>query len=183
MKNLIAPQLLAEFKTKPVPMAQIETFLDSNADISAATLCKLIDVPVQQFYNWRNEVKKKGLPPTKLAAFNVNPVSGGGKYSAEDKLALAKRYEMLEPSKRAELLRTYAIYQSDIKRWQEMADVAALESLGKRKIRSDKQSAETKMIESLKKDLLARDKKIEKLEILVTIQKKLSALLSESEST
>ncbi len=123
------------------------------------------------------------MPPTKPAAFSVHPVSGGGKYSGEDKLALAKRYELLEPQKRAELLRTYGIYQSDIKRWQEMADAAAVESLSKRKTRSDRQPAEAKMIESLKKDLQTRDKKIEKLEILVTIQKKLSALLSESEST
>lgn len=186
MKNLIAPEILAEFRKKPVPMEKIISYLDAHPDVTAATICKLVDVPVQQLYNWRLDAKKRDL--SKVARrggseFTVIAVSGGGKYSAEDKLALMKQYEKLEGPHRTELLRKYAIYQSDIRRWQEAADQAALESLGKRKTRSDKQPAEMKLVENLKKDLLARDKKIEKLQTLVTIQKKLSLLLDESEST
>ena len=185
MKNLIAPEMLAEFRKKPVEMEKVVAYLDAHPDVTAATLCKLIDIPVQRLYNWRNDVKKNASVPqsSRRTEFTVVPVATGGKYSPEDKLALMKQYDKLDGPGRTKLLREYALYQSDIRRWQEAADQAALESLGKRKTRSDKQPAEMKLVESLKKDLLVRDRKIEKLQTLVTIQKKLSVLLDEGEST
>ena len=185
MKNLMAPELLAEFQAKPVQLDKIVAYLDAHPEVTAATMCRLVDIPVQRLYNWRNETRKRvSLAAEDISTeFVVLPVSGAGKYSAADKFALIKHYGRVEGQARAELLRKYAIYQSDIKRWQELADQAALESLGKRKPRSDKQPVEIKLIESLKKDLQARDKKIEKLEALVMIQKKLSLLLDAIEST
>ena len=184
MKNLIAPESLAEFRKKPVQFEKIIAYLEAHPEVTATTMCRLIEVPVQGLYNWRNEFRKKSLEKANVdpLGFSVLPVSGSGKYSAADKFALMKQYDKVEGPDRAELLRKYAIYQADIKRWRETADQAVIESLGKRKTRSDKQPAETKLIESLKRDLQARDKKIEKLETLVMIQKKLSLLLEENES-
>ena len=58
MKNLIAPEMLAEFRKKPVDMEKVAAFLDAHPDVTAATLCKLTDIPVQRLYNWRNDAKK-----------------------------------------------------------------------------------------------------------------------------
>lgn len=168
---------------KPAPMAKIVAFLDEHPDVIAATLCKLCDIPVQRLYNFRNESRKRKLSrASEPSEFGVVPVIGGATYSASDKLSLVKRFEKLEGEGRVALLRQYGIYQSDIGRWQESIDQAAVESLGRRKTRSDKQSVESKTIEGLKKELLNREKRIEKLETLVMIQKKLSALLGENES-
>ena len=185
MKNLISPQLLVEFQAKPVPMAKIVDFLDSNSDVTAAALCKQVNIPPQSVYNWRQEQRKKAGTPLEMgesSEFKVVPIGVNGRYSATDKLSLLKQYEKIESSGQPEFLRTYGLYQSDIKRWREVMEAAAIESLGKRKTRSDKKPSEEKIIEALKKELLARDKKIEKLETLVMIQKKLSVLLSENES-
>lgn len=184
MKNLIAPEILAEFQTKPVPMEKIMVFLDTHPEVTASMLSKLCDVPVQQLYNYRTKAKRrKPRPASQKMDFMVVPSSGGAKYTASDKLALVKQFEKVDGSGRAEILRRYGIYQSDIDRWQKSMDQAALESLSERKTRSDKQSVELKTIEGLKKELLNREKKITKLETLVSIQKKLSVLLGESEST
>ena len=184
MKNLVAPESLVEFQKKPVQFDKIVAYLEAHPEVTAATMCKLIGVPVQGLYNWRNEFRKRSLAAADIdsSGFSVLPVSGSGKYSAADKFALMKQYDKVEGQDRTELLRKYAIYQADIKRWRETANQAVIESLGKRKTRSDKQPAEAKLIESLKKDLQDRDKRIEKLETLVMIQKKLSLLLESNES-
>ncbi len=184
MKNLISPEVLAEFQLRPVPFERMIAFLNANPSVTAATLCKLSNIPVQKLYNWRNEQRKRdaGVTAVKQSGFDVVPQPESGRYSAADKLSLAKEFGKLEGEKRAELLRKFGLYQSDIHRWQTSADQAALESLGQRKTRSDKQSNESKLIEALRKDLANRDRKIEKLETLVMIQKKLSALLSDTES-
>ena len=112
------------------------------------------------------------------------PASGkNASYSAADKLALLKRYDKLDSVKRSEFLRTYGLYQSDLARWLDVADAAALESLGKRKPRSDKKSIETKVVEGLQKEVATHEKTIAKLAALVMLQKKVSDLLNASEST
>jgi len=54
MKNLMAPELLAEFQAKPVQMDKIVAYLDAHPEVTAATMCRLVDIPVQRLYNWRN---------------------------------------------------------------------------------------------------------------------------------
>lgn len=185
MKNLIEPKLLAEFKQRPTPLARIVSFLDEQPDITAASLCKLIGIPVQRVYCWRNENKKMGSPSAPGAdEFKVMPALGkSNRYSAADKLALLKQYDKLVSGERAELLRKYGLYQSDITRWQEVVDAAALESLGKRKPRSDKKSDDAKAAEGLRKEVATHERTIAKLAALVILQKKVSDLLNESEST
>ena len=186
MKNLLDPKLLAEFQLKPAPLAKISAFLDAQPDITASRLCNVIGIEPQRIYKWRSENKASNSAlaveerPGKLV---VKPCSSNkAKYSASDKLALLKQYEKVGSAEQAEILRSYGLYQSDIRRWREVADSAALEFLGKRKPRSDKKSDESRAVEGLQKEVATHEKTIAKLAALVTFQKKLSDLLRGSES-
>jgi len=178
---MIDPQVLADFRQKPVQFEKIIAFLDEQPEITAAHLCSLIDVSVQRVYRWRNENAKEdpsNVNHEQVNEFKVVPSSRKkGRYTAGDKLAILKQYEKLDPVKRAELLRTYGLYQSDITRWQDTVDAAALESLSKRKSRSDKKSDETKAFEDLQKEVATHEKTIAKLAALVVLQKKVSDVL------
>jgi hypothetical protein len=177
MKNLIDPKVLAEFKQEPVTFERIATFLESNGEITAARLCKLLDVDPQPFYNWKSRMAKRALS-TNDGDIDVVPTGTGKKsYSASDKLKLIKSFANIEGEKRAEFLRKYGLYESDFSRWQEKADEAALAALSTRKPRSDKKSVEQLEIEQLKAELRGQEKTIAKLSAIVVAQKKISDFL------
>ena len=175
------PKVLAELTREPVSFERIAGFLESNKEITAARLCKLVDVDPQQFYNWRSRITKRGAANSEN--FDVVPTGAGKKsYSANDKLKLIKFYGSLEGEARAELLRKYGLYDSDFSRWLEKADSAALAALSTRKPRSDKKSPEQLENARLKVELRSQEKTIAKLSAIVVAQKKISELLSKDES-
>jgi transposase-like protein len=180
MKNLIDPKLLAELKQEPASNERIAAVLDGNKEITAAKLCKLLDVDPQQFYSWKSRTAKRSSASG--ADFDVVPTGSGKKsYSPNDKLKLVKRFASLEGETRVELLRKYGLYESDFSRWQEKADDAALAALSTRKPRSDKKSVEQLENERLKAELRGHEKTIVKLSAIVVAQKKISDLLSRDE--
>ena len=184
MKNLIDPEILAELKQDPVSYEKIAAYLDGNTEITAARLCKLLDVDPQQFYNWKSRISKRASSAnSNRGDFDVVPTGTNKKsYSAHDKLKLVKRYAGLEGEARAEFLRKFGLYDSDFTRWLEKADAAALTALSTRKPRNDKKSAEQLENERLKAELRGQEKTIAKLSAIVVAQKKISELLSKIES-
>lgn len=181
MKNLIDPKVLAELKKEPVTYERIATFLDGNTELTAAGLCKLVDVDPQQFYNWKSRTAKRALPGSSGDSEVVPTGSDKKIYTAADKFRLVKRFASLEGPARTELLRKYGLYESDLSRWQEKVDEAALAALSTRKPRSDKKSAEQLEVERLKAELRGQEKTIAKLSAIVVAQKKISDLLKNSE--
>src|SRR5687767_12213410 len=143
MKNLIDPGILAELKREPITHDRIAAFLENNKEITATSLCKLLDVDPQRYFNWKNRTAKQvSFSKADEDGFDVIPVGGGKKrYSADDKLRLVKRYSALDGEQRTELMRKYGLYNSDFTRWLEQADSAALAAFSTRKPRSDKKSA------------------------------------------
>jgi transposase-like protein len=183
MKNLIDPKILAELKREPISHERIAAFLDGNKEITAARLCKLLDVDPQQYYNWRSRKTKRAAEAAADGDVDVVPTGVDKKsYSASDKLQLVKLYGALEGEKRTEFLRKYGIYDSDFTRWQEKVDEVALVALSTRKPRSDRKSPEQLEVERLKVELRAQEKTIAKLSAIVVAQKKISDLLSRDES-
>jgi hypothetical protein len=182
MKNLIDPKVLAELKQEPVTFERIASFLESNKEITATWLCKLLDVDPQLFYSWKSRMAKRALS-TSNDDLDIVPTGTGKKiYSASDKLKLIKRFANVEGEKRSEFLRKYGLYESDFSRWQEKVDEAALAALSLRKPRSDKKSVEQLEIEQLKAELRGQEKTIAKLSAIVVAQKKISDLLKGEES-
>ena len=182
MKNLIDPQILAELRREPVSNERIASVLKGNKEITAAKLCKLLDVDPQQFYNWKSRIAKQSSAANG-EGFDVVPTGAGKKsYSANDKLKLVKRFASLEDEARAEMIRKYGLYESDFSRWQERADDAALTALSNRKPRSDKRSVEHLENKRLKAELRGQEKTIAKLSAIVVAQKKISDLLMEDDS-
>lgn len=172
MKNLIDPKILAELKREPVSYEKIAAVLDGNKEITAARLCKLLGADPQQFYNWRGRIAKR-LASANSDEIEVAPTGSDKKsYSATDKLKLVKRFTFLDGEARAALLRKYGLYESDLARWQERVDEAALAALSMRKPRSDKKSAEQLENEHLKAELRCQEKTIVKLSAIVVAQKK-----------
>lgn len=181
MKNLIDPKVLAELKQEPVSFKKIAIALESNK-ITAARLCKLLDVDPQPFYNWKSRMAKRALSANDDNV-NVAPTGADKRaYSASDKLKLIKHIAEVEGEERTECLRKYGLYESDFTRWQEKADEAALAALSLRKPRSDKKSVEQLEIEQLKAELRGQEKTIAKLSAIVVAQKKISDLLKGDES-
>jgi|HubBroStandDraft_6_1064221.scaffolds.fasta_scaffold713389_1 hypothetical protein len=182
MKNLIDPKILAELKQEPVSYERIASFLEGNKEITAARLCKLLGVDPQQYYNWKSRTLKR--PEGTNGDFEVVPTGDGKKnYSASDKLTLIKRYITLEGEKRTEFLRMYGLYDSDLARWLEKVDEAALVALSTRKARCDKKSAEQLENERLSKELRGQEKTIAKLSAIVVAQKKISELLKDEDDS
>ena len=180
MKNMIDPQVLAELKKQPVSFEGLSGFLMKEPGVTAAQLCKLVDVEPQDYYRWKHLKSKADLGDNRKIDddFSVVPVSGKNKgYSASDKFKLINRYLKLDESKRSEFLRKFGIYASDITRWSTLVETAAVEALGKRKPRSDKKPAEQVELERLKKENRGQEKTIAKLAALVVIQKKVVELL------
>jgi hypothetical protein len=182
MKNLIDPKVLAELKQEPVSFARIASFLESNHEITAAKLCKLLDIEPQPFYNWKNRMAKRALSVND-GDIDVVPTGADKKYySASDKLKLIKRFANVEGENRVELMRKYGLYESDFARWQKTVDEVALEALSTRKPRSDKKSVEQLEVDRLKAELRGQEKTIAKLSAIVVAQKKISDLLKDDES-
>jgi len=171
MKNLIDPKTLALFKEEPVPISTIVKFLDNNSKIKTSYLCKLIGIPPKKIYDHRTyHMKKKkneniDITP-KVASKNY------ARYTAKEKLELAKTYYKSNAQEKAELLRKYGLYQSNIERWWDQIETASLEVLGKRKTRSDKKSNEQVKIEKLEQELMEQEKTTAKLSTLLILQKK-----------
>ena len=179
MKNLLDPKILAELKQEPISHEKIGAFLEANKKMTAAQLCKLLDVDPQLYYNWKSRSKRviEGAGVLKVA-----PTGEGKKsYSAIDKLNLVKLYANLQNEERTEFLRKYGLYDSDFARWQEKADEAALAALSTRKPRRDKKSEEQLEVERLKAELRGQEKTIAKLSAIVVAQKKIADFLSEDE--
>jgi transposase-like protein len=181
MKNLVDPKILAELKQEPVSHERIAAFLEGNKEITAAQLCKLLEVDPQQYYNWKSRRTNRTAANSD---FDVIPVGADKKnYSASDKLKLIKRYITLEGEKRTEFLRTYGLYDSDLVRWLEKVDEAALVALSTRKPRCDKKSTEQIENERLNKELRGQEKTIAKLSAIVVAQKKISELLKDEDDS
>lgn len=179
MKNLIEPKILAALKEKPVSLEGLSEFLSKEPGVTASQLCKLVEVDPQNYYRWKHLKAKNGTVGVSDDDFSVTPVSGKGKkYSPADRFKLVNWYLKLDDTKRAEFLRKFGLYQSDIARWSELIETAAIGALSKRKFRSDKKSEEQVELESLKKETRAQEKTIAKLAALVVIQKKVSEILN-----
>jgi hypothetical protein len=127
MKNLIDPQELAIFKSKPASYESILDFLDSHPKVAAGYICKVVGIPAGNFYAWRARKQK-----TPAKGVNLNDLTPGGgvipvgmgkrKYSAEDKVSLLREYSKLDRSRAGEFLRSYGLYETDIERWQSVAE-------------------------------------------------------------
>jgi len=180
MKNMISPEKLAILMQKPVSFERVAEFLSTDVEITATQLCKMLNVDSQGFFNWKSKKLKRNTAnaASSKADLLVEPTGQGKKkYSPEEKLKLLKTYAPLEDATRAEFLRKFGLYQSDIDRWEALTNEASLGALSKRKTRSDKKSDEQIELEDLKKELRGQEKTIAKLAALVVIQKKVSAIL------
>lgn len=181
MKNLIDPKVIEGFINTRPSYDEVSAFLESHPEIVASHFCKLINVNLQTYYSWkhRNNKSKSKVPSDGSENLLVNPVSGKNRnYTAEEKLKLVREYLNLESGKKTEFLRKFGIYQSDISKWSELAQSAALVALSARKIRSDKKSDAEIELEGLKKEIAGQEKTIAKLAALVVFQKKISEILN-----
>ena len=182
MKNLIDPQILAAYKENPPTTKEIVDYLDNNDNISTAHFCKLLGILPRRVYDYRHRNQKS--ISTDDSSLSVLPKAASKKfnrYSAEDKYALIEEYLMANEQGKAEILRKYGLYQTDINRWREQAKKASLEVLGKRKTRSDKKSDEQLKIEELKKELEEQEKTTAKLSTLLVLQKKTFNMLRKND--
>ncbi len=179
MKNLIEPAILAQLKAKPTPYEDMAKFLAENENVSTSQLCRRIGLEPQYYYNWKARKNKAAAAESGSSdEFAVEPTGiGKKKYSPSDKLKLINHCEVLDGSARAEFLRKFGLYQSDLDRWNKVAKEAALDALSMRKQRSDKKSAEQVELEKLKTVMKGQEKTIAKLSALVEIQKKISEIL------
>lgn len=186
MKNIIEPQIIEAFKKNPPSHQEIHDFLMNRSEVSASLFCKMIDVNIKSYYDWSFRRKNKELSVQSSGSADnllVNPAIGKNKYTAADKLKLVNEYSKIEEGKRAEFLRKFGLYQSDISKWTELSQAAAIEALSKRKTRSDKKSEKEIENEKLKKEITSHEKTIAKLAALVMLQKKVSELLSEPDQS
>lgn len=92
-------------------------------------------------------------------------------------MKLLSQFALCDCKARAELLRKFGLYQSDMDRWSTVVNEAAILALSTRKTRSDKKPQEQIEIEGLRKELRGQEKTIAKLAALVVIQKKVSEIL------
>lgn len=187
MKNLIEPKKLAELKSKPANYETVEAFLASETKLSAGYVCKIVGIPPSNFYTWRSR-KEKATSKSNLKLqqppSTVVPTSGSKrKYSAADKVALLRDYVACSENKRGELLRTYGLYASDIDRWREVTDRAAIEALSVSKQGHKAKTPDQLKIADLERELQGHEKVISKLSAIVVIQKKVSAILGIPEPT
>lgn len=180
MKNLISPKILASYKNNPPSTEEIVEFLDSNDNISTAQFCKAIGVSPQKVYDFRYR-KQKGTQNDSLSVTPKAASKSNNRYSAEDKYILVSEYNRVDDKGKAELLRKYGIYQTDVDRWEEKIRQAGLEALKKRKTRSDKKSPERLRIEELEKELKEQEKTSAKLSTLLVLQKKTFDMLSKND--
>lgn len=179
MKNLIEPTILAQLKAKPTPYEDIAKVLTENENVSVTQICRLISLEPQYYYNWKARKNKIAAAESGSSGeFAVEPTgTDKKKYSPSDKLKLINKCGVLDGSARAELLRKFGLYQSDLDRWNKVAKEAALDALSRRKQRSDKKSAEQVELEKLKAVMKGQERTIAKLSALVEIQKKISEIL------
>jgi hypothetical protein len=180
MKNLIEPQIIEAFKKNPPSYEKIHSFLVNRPEISASLFCKMIDVNIKGYYDWNFRRKNKEIQTQSSGSSDnllVKPATGKNKYTAADKLKLINEYSKLEEGKKAEFLRKFGLYQSDISKWNELSQAAAIEALSKRKTRNDKKSEKEIENDKLKKEITSHEKTIAKLAALVMLQKKVSEIL------
>jgi hypothetical protein len=179
MKNMIAPEKLAELMEKPVSFERIAEFLLKDSTITATQLCKAVGVDSQQYFNWKSQRSKRAAQRT--IAVEQSAVEPTGqvkkKYSAEEKMSLLNQFAKCEGEARSEFLRKFGLYQSDMDRWSALVHEAAIGALSTRKTRSDKKPQEQVELESMRKELRGQEKTIAKLAALVVIQKKVSEIL------
>lgn len=182
MKNLISPETLAFFKQSPTPFKQIVDFLDAHPDISTVTISKLAGISSQKIYDYKyRSQKKEATKGRDTSVIPKNASKNHNRYSAEDKYTLIEKYIGSNDVEKAELLRKYGIYQSDIDRWKCQAKEASLLALGKRKERSDKQNTDQKKIEELENELKVQEKTTAKLSALLILQKKTFDMLKKND--
>lgn len=184
MKNLIEPEKLQELKNKPVTYEVIAEFLLKNPTVPAGSICKALGVAPTSFYSWRNRQQRKAAAQNQTtSASDVVPVgSGKRKYSAAEKVTLVRDYQRSDEEKRGAFLRSYGLYHSDMERWSEIMDQAAIAALSKKKQGRAAKSEDQIKIEELNKELQGQEKVISKLSAMVVVQKKISAILGISES-
>lgn len=183
MKNLIDPRVIAEFKANPPTNQQLKDFLDIHPDVKASALCKVIGKDSRGYYDWNYRRKQIGTNPSSLDPNLVllPEYVKGQKYSASDKVVLVKAYGKLENGSKTEFLRKKGLYQSDIQKWSDAMDAAAIEALSHRKVRKDKKSDSEIELEKLRRENTTHEKTISKLAALVVFQKKVSDLLGQPE--
>lgn len=181
MKNVIEPTVLAEFIKNPPSNQTLKVFLDNHTEMSAASLCKILDRNLKGYYDWKHRQKSLSTSSDSGVGKLVLPLPNpkGKKYSAEDKLAIIKEYGRLGNGSKTEFLRKMGLYQSDVSKWSTLVDSAAIEVLSNRKVRKDKKADSE--IENLKRENNCQEKTIAKLAALVVFQKKVSDMLVQSE--
>lgn len=185
MKNLIEPEKLQALKSQPISHEVIAKFLESEPKVSVSYICRTLGIAPTSFYSWRSRRQKSETrrqaqlerPPSE-----VTPTGAGKRnYSAEDKVALVRDYQGLSEEKRGSFLRTYGLYHSDLERWREVIEQAAVEALSKRKQGRAAKNEDQVKIEELQKELVGQEKVIAKLSAIVVVQKKISTILGISE--
>ena len=179
MKNMIAPEKLAVLMEKPVSFERIAMFLSNDSSVTATQLCRIIGADSQQYFNWKSKrTRRAQVVEVKADDSAVEPTGQGKKkYSPEEKMKLLSQFALCDCKARAELLRKFGLYQSDMDRWSTVVNEAAILALSTRKTRSDKKPKEQIEIEGLRKELRGQEKTIAKLAALVVIQKKVSEIL------
>jgi hypothetical protein len=98
-------------------------------------------------------------------------------------VALLRDYVACIDSKRGAFLRTYGLYASDIDRWREVSDRAAIDALSVRKQGRKAKTPDQLKVAELERELQGQEKVISKLSAIVVIQKKVSAILGIPELT
>lgn len=58
MKNIIEPGILEAFRKNPPSYEEISLFLENRPEITATYFCKVIDVNIRQYYDWKHYRKK-----------------------------------------------------------------------------------------------------------------------------
>lgn len=183
MKNLLDPKLLARFQERPMPTKEIVDFLDSRPDISTVNLCRIIEISPSKIYNYRANLKRgpKNIEANDDTVESKSSSKSYNRYTAEEKFSLLESYLKADDQGKAQLLRKYGLYDSDIKRWREQAKCASIEVLGKRKERSDKKSEDQIEIERLQQELQEQEKTTAKLSTLLMLQKKTFDMLKKKD--
>jgi hypothetical protein len=190
MKNLIEPEIIARLQSEPIPYEEIDKFLSETKDATVNDVCTAIGISPQRFYGWRSRQKKAEVAKLALPKGDntleemVKPKSSSrryNRYSGQEKLILIKAYDKGNDAERAELIRKYGLYQSDIKRWTEASEIAAIQALSQRKTRSDKKSEDQIKIEKLEKELQIQEKTTAKMTTLLMLQKKVLGIPEEND--
>ena len=124
-------------------------------------------------YNWRSEVKDKGVP-----------VPGSGKrsdgWSAEAKFAVVIETSTMSESELSEYCREKGLYPDQVKGWKSACIQGQLSEAERRKQEAAQAKKDKKRIKALEKELNRKEKALAETTALLVLRKKFNALWEEN---